>query len=57
MLAKSAMSRRNTVTLTDFAGMNEAFAEFFTPPYGARTTVQSNLLYRVAIDVIVALDE
>ena len=42
--------------MSDFAGMNEAFAEFFTPPYGARTTVQSNLNYKVAIDVIVALD-
>ena len=42
--------------MADFAGMNEAFKEFFTEPYGARTTVQSNLNYKVAIDVIVAMD-
>jgi 2-iminobutanoate/2-iminopropanoate deaminase len=42
--------------MADFAGMNEVYQEFFTPPYGARTTVQSSMNYRVAIDVIVALD-
>ena len=43
--------------MADFAGMNEIYEAFFSPPYGARTTVQSSMNYRVAIDVIVALDD
>ena len=43
--------------MADFAGMNEVYAEFFPEPRPARTTVQSNLTYRLAIDVVVALDE
>ena len=43
--------------MADFAGMNEIYGTFFPDPPPARTTVQSNLLYRVAIDLIVALDE
>ena len=42
--------------MADFAGMNEVYTEFFPEPRGARTTVQSNLNFRVSIDVIVALD-
>ena len=43
--------------MADFAGMNEIYGTFFPEPRPARTTVQSSLLYRVAIDVVVALDE
>jgi len=43
--------------MADFAGMNQVFRDFFLEPFPARTTVQSNLPYRVAIDVIVAMDE
>jgi len=41
---------------TDFAEYNEAFLEFFTPPFPVRTTVGSQLYdILVEIDVVVAL--
>jgi 2-iminobutanoate/2-iminopropanoate deaminase len=42
--------------LDDFAAMNEVYAEFFPEPRPARTTIQSNLAYSLAVDCIVALD-
>jgi 2-iminobutanoate/2-iminopropanoate deaminase len=42
--------------MNDFAAMNEVYAEFFAEPRPARTTIQSNLAYSLAVDVIVALD-
>ena len=42
--------------MNDFAAMNEVYAEFFPEPRPARTTIQSNLSYSLAVDVIVALD-
>ncbi|HVA86608.1 MAG TPA: Rid family hydrolase [Candidatus Saccharimonadales bacterium] len=42
--------------LADFAAMNEVYAEFFPEPRPARTTVQSNLAFSLAIDAIVAVD-
>ena len=42
--------------MNDFAAVNEIYAEFFPEPRPARTTIQSNLSYSVAIDAIVALD-
>ena len=49
---------RTTVFLADmndFQAMNEAYAEFFTPPYPARSTVQAARLprdARIEIDAI-----
>jgi 2-iminobutanoate/2-iminopropanoate deaminase len=41
--------------LADFARFNEAYAEFFTPPYPVRTTVGSQLAgILVEIDVVAA---
>ena len=42
--------------MNDFAAMNEVYTEFFPEPRPARTTIQSNLAYSLAIDAIVALD-
>jgi 2-iminobutanoate/2-iminopropanoate deaminase len=42
--------------MADFAAMNEVYAEFFPEPRPARTTVQSNLPFSLAVDVVVALD-
>ena len=42
--------------MDDFAAMNAVYAEFFPEPRPARTTIQSNLAYSLAIDCIVALD-
>lgn len=42
--------------MNDFAAMNEVYAEFFPEPRPARTTIQSNLAYSLAVDCIVALD-
>lgn len=53
---------RTTVFLADmedFAGMNGAYAEFFTEPYPARSTVQAARLprdARIEIDVIATFD-
>jgi 2-iminobutanoate/2-iminopropanoate deaminase len=42
--------------MADFAAMNEVYLEFFPEPRPARTTIQSNLAYSLAVDAIVALD-
>ena len=42
--------------MSDFAAVNEVYAEFFPEPRPARTTIQSNIAYSLAIDVVVALD-
>lgn len=42
--------------MNDFAAMNDVYVEFFPEPRPARTTIQSNLSYSLAVDVIVALD-
>ena len=42
--------------MDDFAAVNEIYAEFFPEPRPARTTIQSNLAYSLAVDVVVALD-
>jgi 2-iminobutanoate/2-iminopropanoate deaminase len=53
---------RTTVFLADmgdFAAMNEVYAEHFTPPYPARSTVQAARLprdARIEIDVIAVRD-
>jgi reactive intermediate/imine deaminase len=43
--------------MADFAAVNEVYAEFFPEPRPARTTIQSNIAYPLAVDVVVALDE
>jgi 2-iminobutanoate/2-iminopropanoate deaminase len=41
----------------DFAAMNEIFGEFFSEPFPARTTVQSNLPgFSIEVDAILQLD-
>ncbi len=53
---------RTTVFLADmgdFAAMNAAYAEFFTEPYPARSTVQAARLprdARIEIDIIATYD-
>ena len=42
--------------MDDFAAMNTVYEEFFPEPRPARTTIQSNLSYSIAVDAIVALD-
>lgn len=42
-------------TMDDFAAMNEVYQEFFTPPYPARATVQSDLQVAIEIDAVVAV--
>ncbi len=42
--------------MSDFAAVNEVWAEFFPEPRPARTTIQSNIAYSLAVDVVVALD-
>ncbi len=47
------------VDMGDFAAMNAAYAEFFTEPYPARSTVQAAKLPRdahIEIDVIATFD-
>ncbi len=66
LLAAAGLSHdavvRTTVFLADmgdFAAMNAAYAEFFTEPYPARSTVQAARLprdARVEIDVIATFD-
>ena len=41
----------------DFAAVNAVWPEFFPEPWPARTTIQSNLAYSLAIDCVVALDD
>lgn len=42
-------------TMDDFAAMNAIYAEFFTEPYPARTTIQSNLNISIEIDAVLEL--
>ena len=41
--------------MADFAVFNEVYQEFFTPPYPARTTVQSDLTIPIEVDVVAVL--
>ncbi len=43
--------------MNDFAAVNEVWPEFFPEPRPARTTIQSNIAYSLAVDVVVALDD
>ena len=42
-------------TMDNFAAMNGAYAEFFTAPYPARTTIQSDIKIAVEIDAVLEL--
>lgn len=37
--------------LADFAGMNEAYSNFFSDPKPARTTVQAELLFGMKVEI------
>jgi 2-iminobutanoate/2-iminopropanoate deaminase len=41
--------------MDDFAAMNEVYAEFFTAPQPARTTIQSSMKIPVEIDAVLEL--
>ncbi len=41
--------------MDDFAVFNRIYSEFFSEPYPARTTVQSNMNIPIEVDVIVVL--
>ncbi len=43
--------------MADFATFNQVYREFFTEPFPARTTVQSDLLIPIEIDVIAVRPE
>jgi 2-iminobutanoate/2-iminopropanoate deaminase len=43
--------------MADFNAVNEVWPEFFPEPWPVRTTIQSNIAYSLAVDVVVALDE
>jgi 2-iminobutanoate/2-iminopropanoate deaminase len=43
--------------MKDFDAVNAVWPEFFPEPWPARTTIQSNLAYSLAVDVVVALDD
>jgi 2-iminobutanoate/2-iminopropanoate deaminase len=43
-------------TMDDLAAMNAIYAEFFTNPYPARTTIQSNLNISIEVDAVLELD-
>jgi 2-iminobutanoate/2-iminopropanoate deaminase len=42
--------------MDDFAAMNPVYAEFFTEPYPARTTIQSSLKISIEVDCVLELD-
>ncbi len=42
-------------TMDDFAVLNNVYAEFFSEPYPARTTIQSNMNIPVEIDAVLEL--
>jgi len=42
--------------MKDFDAVNEVYKDFFPEPRPARTTIQSNIAYSLAVDVVVALD-
>jgi reactive intermediate/imine deaminase len=41
--------------MDDFAAMNIVYAEFFTEPYPARTTIQSSLKISIEVDAVLEL--
>jgi len=41
--------------MDNFDVLNQVYAEFFTEPYPARTTIQSNMRIEVEIDVVLDL--
>jgi 2-iminobutanoate/2-iminopropanoate deaminase len=43
--------------MADFGTVNAVWPEFFPEPWPARTTIQSNLVYSLAVDCVVALDD
>lgn len=43
--------------MADFAVFNEVYGTFFSAPYPARTTVQSDLTIPIEVDVIAVLPE
>lgn len=42
-------------TMDDFDAMNRVYAEFFTEPYPARTTIQSNMNIPVEVDAVLEI--
>ena len=59
-LRRAIQVRVFLTTMENFAGMNAIYAEFFTEPYPARTTVQTGLPLPgmlVEIDATVALSD
>ena len=42
-------------TMDDFPALNPVYAEFFTEPYPARTTIQSNMNIPIEIDAVLEL--
>ncbi len=42
-------------TMDDFPALNPVYAEFFSEPYPARTTIQSNMNIPVEIDAVLEL--
>jgi 2-iminobutanoate/2-iminopropanoate deaminase len=42
-------------TMDDFAAMNAVYEEFFSEPYPARTTIQSNLNISIEVDAVLEL--
>jgi len=43
--------------MADFAEFNEVYKTFFSDPYPARTTVQSDLTIPIEVDVVAVLPE
>jgi 2-iminobutanoate/2-iminopropanoate deaminase len=44
-------------SMDDFEAFNEVYKTFFSPPYPARTTVQSTMRIPIEIDVVAVLPE
>ncbi len=42
-------------TMDDFPALNPVYREFFTEPYPARTTIQSNIPFPIEIDAVLEL--
>jgi reactive intermediate/imine deaminase len=42
--------------MDDFAAMNTLYAEFFTEPYPARTTIQSSMNISIEVDCVLELN-
>jgi len=41
--------------MDDFAAMNTVYAEFFSEPYPARTTIQSSMKISIEVDGVLEL--